>query len=68
MARADTVKLALEMSGREWDAYVIRLFPIHIMLLMVLVHLLLACSLAAPVLDMRHIYRKPSFGEPKVAR
>lgn len=55
MARADTIKLALDIDGREWSAYVIRLFPIHIMLLMVLVHLLLACSLAAPVLDMRHM-------------
>ena len=55
MARADTVKLALEMGGRELEAYVIRLFLIHIMLLMVLVHLLLACSLAAPLLDMRHM-------------
>lgn len=55
MAGADTVKLALEMGGRERDAYVIRLLPIHSMLLMVLVHLLLACSLAAPVLDMRHM-------------
>ena len=55
MARSDTVKLVLEIGGGQWDAYVIRLFPIHIMLLMVLVHLLLACSLAAPVLDMRHM-------------
>lgn len=55
MARADTVKLAFEVGERELETYVIRLFPIHIMPLMVLVHLLLACSLAAPELDMRHM-------------
>lgn len=36
---------------------------------MLLVHLLLACSVAAPVRELTlQMYRKPSLGEPKLAK
>lgn len=46
----------------------IRFFPTHVIPLIILVHLLLACSLAAPLLDMAQMNRNPSFGVPRVAR
>jgi hypothetical protein len=48
---------------------VIRLVPIQAIRLMLLVHLLLECSVAAPVRELiLQMYRKPSFEEPKLAR
>lgn len=45
------------------------LFPIHAIRLMWLTHLLLACSVAAPVRElMCQMYKKPSLAEPKLAR
>lgn len=47
----------------------IRLAPIHAILFILLVHLLLACKLAAPVRVFTfQTYRKPSLGEPRLAR
>ena len=47
----------------------IRLVPIQAILLMLLVHLLLECSVAAPVRElMLQMYKKPSFEEPRLAR
>lgn len=49
--------------------YVIRLFAIQAIRLMLLVHLLLECSVAAPVRElMFQTYRKPSLEEPRLAR
>lgn len=46
-----------------------RLVPIQAILFMLLVHLLLACRFAAPVRGlMLQTYRKPSLGEPRLAR
>jgi hypothetical protein len=54
---------------RELDTYVIKLEPIQAIRLMLLVHLLLECRVAAPVRElMLQIYRKPSFEEPRLAR
>ena len=48
---------------------VTNLFPIHAIRLIWLTHLLLACSVAAPVRElMCHMYKKPSLAEPKLAR
>jgi hypothetical protein len=48
---------------------VTNLFPIQTMWLILLTHLLLAYSVAAPVRAlMLQIYRKPSFENPKLAR
>jgi len=49
--------------------YVTRLFPIHAIRFMLLVHLLLACRVAAPVRElMLQTYRNPSLAEPKLAK
>ena len=51
------------------QTYVIRLVPIHAILFILLVHLLLACKLAAPVRELTfQTYRNPSFGEPRLAK
>jgi hypothetical protein len=48
---------------------VIRLVPIHAIRLILLVHLLLECRVAAPVRElMLQMYKKPSLAEPKLAR
>lgn len=58
-----------DVHGKINGTYVIRLFPIQAILLILLVHLLLACSVAAPVRELiLHIYKNPSLAEPKLAR
>jgi hypothetical protein len=48
---------------------VMMLFPIQVMPLMKLVHLLLECNRAAPVRGfIDHKYKNPSFGAPMLAR
>lgn len=49
--------------------HVMRLVPIQAMRLMLLVHLLLECRVAAPVRELiLQMYRNPSLEEPRLAR
>jgi hypothetical protein len=49
--------------------YVMSLFPIHVIRLMLLTHLLLECNVAAPVRGLIfQTYRKPSCAVPMLAR
>jgi hypothetical protein len=70
-----TLHLISPMSNSEyrseemWNTHVTRLFPIHAIRLIELVHLLLACRIAAPVRGlMLHTYKNPSLAVPRLAR